>query len=127
MKIIQKTLVSGLRLIMAPQPDAATATVLILVGAGSKYETKKENGLSHFLEHMYFKGTALRPTAQIISETLDNLGAVSNAFTSHEYTGYYVKGNPKHTGAFIDVLSDIYLNSAFPEKEIEKEKRRVIK
>ena len=73
MKIIQKTLVSGLRLIMAPQPDAATATVLILVGAGSKYETKKENGLSHFLEHMYFKGTALRPTAQIISETLDNL------------------------------------------------------
>jgi predicted Zn-dependent peptidase len=126
MKIIQKTLSNGLRIVMAPQPDAATATVLILVGTGSKYETKKENGLSHFLEHMYFKGTELRPTARIIAETLDNMGAVSNAFTSHEYTGYYAKGNPSHVKAFIDVLSDIYLHSTFPEKEIEKEKGVII-
>lgn len=111
---------------MAPQPDAATATVLILVGTGSKFETKKENGLSHFLEHMYFKGTTARPSARIISEALDNLGAVSNAFTGHEYTGYYAKGNPKHVETFIDILSDIYLNSTFPEKEIEKEKGVII-
>jgi predicted Zn-dependent peptidase len=126
MKILQKKLSTGLRLLMAPQPDAATVTVLVLVGTGSKYETKKESGLSHFLEHMYFKGTTLRPTARILSEELDNLGAVSNAFTGHEYTGYYVKGNPKHTALFVDVLSDIYLNSTFPEKEIEKEKGVVI-
>jgi len=115
-----------MRLVMAPQPDAATATVLILVGAGSKYETKKESGLSHFLEHMYFKGTELHPTARSISEALDNLGAVSNAFTSHEYTGYYAKGNPKHATTFIDILSDIYLHSTFPEKEIEKEKGVIV-
>jgi predicted Zn-dependent peptidase len=99
---------------------------LRLVGTGSKYETKKENGLSHFLEHMYFKGTTLHPTARSISEALDNLGAVSNAFTSHEYTGYYAKGNPKHTETFIDILSDIYLHSTFLEKEIEKEKGVII-
>ncbi len=126
MKTLQKKLPGGLRLIMTPQPDAATATVLILVGTGSKYETKKESGLSHFLEHMYFKGTALHPSARSISEALDNLGAVSNAFTSHEYTGYYAKGNPKHTETFIDILSDIYLHSTFPEKEIEKEKGVIV-
>jgi predicted Zn-dependent peptidase len=126
MKIIEKKLSSGLRIVMAPQADAATATVLLLVGTGSKYETKKENGLSHFLEHMYFKGTELRPSARIISEDLDNLGAVSNAFTSHEYTGYYAKGNPKHVATFIDILSDIYLHSTFPEKEIMKEKGVII-
>ncbi|MDB5254688.1 MAG: peptidase protein [Candidatus Nomurabacteria bacterium] len=126
MKIIQKKLPNGLRIVMAPQADAATATVLVLVGTGSKYETKKESGLSHFLEHMYFKGTTIRPSARIISEALDNLGAVSNAFTSHEYTGYYAKGNPAHVDTFIDILGDIYMNSTFPEKEIEKEKGVII-
>lgn len=126
MKIIQKKLPNGLRLVMAPQADAATATVLILVGTGSKHEKKIENGLSHFLEHMYFKGTALRPTAKIIAEAFDGLGAISNAFTDKEYTGYYAKGNPAHTDQFIDVLSDIYLNSTFPDIEIGKEKGVVI-
>jgi predicted Zn-dependent peptidase len=126
MKIIEKKLPSGLRIVMAPQADAATATVLLLVGTGSKHESKKENGLSHFLEHMYFKGTELRPSARSISEALDNLGAVSNAFTSHEYTGYYAKGNPKHAETFVDILSDIYLHSTFPEKEIAKEKGVII-
>ncbi len=126
MKIIQKKLPTGLRLLMTPQPDAATVTVLVLVGAGSKYEAKKESGLSHFLEHMYFKGTTARPTARVISEELDNIGAISNAFTGHEYTGYYAKGSPKHAEKFVDVLSDIYLNSTFPEKEIEKEKGVIV-
>ncbi len=126
MKIIQKILPNGLRIVLAPQADAATATALVLVGTGSKYETKKENGLSHFLEHMYFKGTTLRPTAQHIAEDFDNLGAISNAFTGHEYTGYYAKGNPAHVGTFIDILSDIYLHSTFPDQEIEKEKGVII-
>lgn len=126
MKIIEKKFSNGLRVVMAPQADAVTATVLILVGTGSKYETKKENGLSHFLEHMYFKGTERHPTAQTIAERFDNLGAISNAFTSHEYTGYYAKGNPVHVDSFVDILSDIYLHSTFPEQEIEKEKGVVI-
>ncbi|HTH93388.1 MAG TPA: pitrilysin family protein [Candidatus Paceibacterota bacterium] len=126
MKIIKKKLPNGLTVLMLPQPDAPTVTTLILVGAGSKYETKKESGLSHFLEHMYFKGTVARPSPRIISQELDALGAVSNAFTGHEYTGYYAKGNPSHIDTFIDVLSDIYLNSTFPEKEIEKEKGVII-
>lgn len=126
MKIIQKKLPNGLRIVLAPQADAATATVLVLVGTGSKYENKKENGLSHFLEHMMFKGTTIRPDARSISEAFDNLGAVSNAFTAHEYTGYYAKGNPKHVDTFIDILGDIYLHSTFPEKEIEKEKGVII-
>lgn len=126
MKIIQKKLPNGLRLVMAPQADAATATVLILVGTGSKYEKKTENGLSHFLEHMYFKGTILRPTAKSIAEAFDGLGAISNAFTDKEYTGYYAKGNPAHADQFIDILSDMYLHSTFPEIEIEKEKGVVI-
>jgi predicted Zn-dependent peptidase len=126
MKIIQKTLSNGLRLVMVPQADAATATVLILVGTGSKYEKKTENGLSHFLEHMYFKGTESRPSAKILAEAFDGLGAISNAFTDKEYTGYYAKGNPAHTDQFIDILSDIYLHSTFPENEIGKEKGVVI-
>jgi predicted Zn-dependent peptidase len=121
MKIIEKKLSNGLRVVMIPQADAQTATALILVGTGSKYEKKTENGLSHFLEHMYFKGTTNRPNAKTIAEAFDTLGALSNAFTTHEYTGYYAKGNPAHTNEFIDILSDIYCNSLFPESEIKKE------
>jgi predicted Zn-dependent peptidase len=120
------TLENGLRIIAIPRPEAAIVTALVLVGTGSKYESKEENGLSHFLEHMCFKGTVRRPSAKVISEELDGVGAVSNAFTSHEYTGYYAKGSPKHLSTFIDVLSDTYLNSTFPEAEIQKEKGVII-
>ncbi len=120
------TLPTGLRMVLAPRAEATTATVLVLVGTGSEYETASEKGLSHFLEHMYFKGTVLRPTSRIISSELDALGAVSNAFTSQEYTGYYAKGNPKHVKTFIDILGDIYLNATFPETELEKERGVII-
>lgn len=120
-----KTLKNGLQIVAVPT-DAPTVTALVLVGTGSNYERPNEGGLSHFLEHMCFKGTLRYPTARIITETLDSLGAISNAFTSHEYTGYYVKGNPKHFGTFLSVLSDIYLNSTFPEAEIEKEKGVIV-
>jgi predicted Zn-dependent peptidase len=121
MKIIEKKLPNGLRILMLPQADAQTATALVLVGTGSKYEKKNENGLSHFLEHMYFKGTIARPNAKTIAEAFDKLGAISNAFTEKEYTGYYTKGNPAHVSEFITILSDIYINSIFPESEIKKE------
>ncbi len=122
MKIIRKKLKSGLRLIMVPTKDSPTVTALVMVEAGSKYETKSQNGISHFLEHMCFKGTRRRPRSLDISHELDALGAESNAFTSFEYTGYYAKASSKHVGPLIDVVSDIYLNPQFPKEEIEKEK-----
>jgi predicted Zn-dependent peptidase len=101
-------------------------TVLVLVGTGSKYEEKEENGISHFLEHMYFKGTKKRPTSKIIAETLDKVGGIYNAFTSEEYTGYFAKVAVPHFDLALDWVSDIFLNSTLPEKEIEKEKGVVI-
>jgi predicted Zn-dependent peptidase len=106
--------------------DNPTVTVLVLVETGSKYETKAKNGISHFLEHMCFKGTAMRPSAHAISAELDGLGSQSNAFTGQEYTGYYAKSDAKHFKQIFDVVSDIYLNSTFPEGEIEKEKGVIV-
>lgn len=109
-----------------PMKDNPTATVLVLVEAGSKYETKKVNGISHFLEHMCFKGTTKRPKAIDISKELDSLGSQYNAFTAQEYTGYYAKSDAKHFSKIFDVVSDIYLNSTFPEIEMEREKGVII-
>jgi predicted Zn-dependent peptidase len=106
--------------------DNPTVTVLVLVEAGSKYETKKINGISHFLEHMCFKGTVKRPKAIDISKELDAIGSQYNAFTAQEYTGYYAKSDAKHFKKIFDVVSDIYLNSTFPEIEMEKEKGVII-
>ena len=126
MKFTKKVLKNGLRVITVPMKDNPTATVLVLVEAGSKYETKKINGLSHFLEHMCFKGTIKRPKAIDISKELDALGSQYNAFTAQEYTGYYAKSDAKHFGQIFDVVSDIYLNSTFPEAEMQKEKGVII-
>ena len=117
---------NGLRIILVPQAQSLTATVLILVEAGSKYETKDINGLSHFLEHMCFKGTKKRPTSIEISSELDSIGAAFNAFTGMEFTGYYAKARPEHFGTILDVVSDIYLNQIFDLKEIDKEKGVII-
>ena len=125
-KAKKKIFNNGLRVITVPMKDNPTVTVLVLVGTGSDYETKKINGISHFLEHMCFKGTTKRPSAQIISHELDALGCQSNAFTSHEYTGYYAKGDAKKFPKIFDIVSDIYLNSTLSEVEIEKEKGVII-
>ncbi len=122
----KKILKNGLRIITVPMKDNPTVTVLVLVGTGSDYETKKINGISHFLEHMCFKGTIKRPTAQAISHELDALGAQYNAFTDHEMTGYYAKSDAKNFKKIFDVVSDIYLNSTFPEAEMQKEKGVII-
>lgn len=126
MKFTKKVLHNGLRVITVPMKDNPTVTVLVLVEAGSKYETKKINGLSHFLEHMCFKGTIKRPKAIDISKELDSLGSQYNAFTSQEFTGYYAKSDAKHFKQIFDVVSDIYLNSTFPEAEMNKEKGVII-
>ena len=126
MKFKKTILKNGLRVITVPMKDNPTVTALVLVETGSKYETKNINGLSHFLEHMCFKGTIKRPTARDISTELDTLGAQYNAFTGQEYTGYYAKSDAKHFKKIFDVVSDIYLNSTFPEPEMQKEKGVVI-
>ncbi len=126
MKYIKTKLKNGLRVITVPMKDNPTVTVLVLVETGSKYENKKNNGLSHFLEHMCFKGTVKRPNAHAISAELDGLGSQYNAFTGQEYTGYYAKSDAKHFKQVFDVVSDIYLNSTFPEAEMEKEKGVIV-
>lgn len=126
MKYTKKVLKNGLRVIVVLMKDNPTVTVLVLVEAGSKYETKKINGISHFLEHMCFKGTVKRPKAIDISRELDTIGSQYNAFTAQEYTGYYAKSDAKHFRKIFDVVSDIYLNSTFPETEMQKEKGVII-
>lgn len=117
---------NGLRIILVPQPQSLATTVLVLVEAGSKYETKEINGLSHFLEHMCFKGTKKRPKSFDISSELDGLGAVYNAFTSMECTSYFAKARPECFDNILDVVSDIYLNQIFESKEIDKERGVII-
>ena len=116
------TLNNGLKVITIPIEHANSVTVLILVGTGSKYETKDVNGISHFLEHMFFKGTKKRPNTLKISETLDMVGGEYNAFTSKEVTGFWAKVDKKHSDVALDWISDIFLNSKFDEKEMEREK-----
>ncbi len=126
MKFNQKILENGLKIVTIPMTDNPAVTVFIMVSTGSKYESKETNGLSHFLEHMVFKGTPKRPTALDIAKELESLGAQYNAFTSQEFTGYYAKVNASYVDTAIDVVSDIYLNPLLDSKEIEKEKGVII-
>jgi predicted Zn-dependent peptidase len=120
------TLDNGLRIVTVPMENTNTVTCLILVGTGSKYETKDINGISHFLEHMFFKGTKKRPNTLKISEVLDSVGGEYNAFTSKEITGYWAKVDKKHTDVALDWITDIFLNSKYDEKEIQREKGVII-
>jgi predicted Zn-dependent peptidase len=126
MKFNKTTLNNGLRIITVPMIDNPSVTVLVMVEAGSKYEDKKNNGLSHFLEHMVFKGTPKRPKAIDISKELDSIGSHYNAFTSQEFTGYYAKADARHLDKIIDVVSDMYNNPLFEEEEIKKEKGVIV-
>lgn len=112
----------GLQLITVPMKNTNTVTVLVAVRAGSNFETKSINGVSHFLEHMCFKGTEKRPTTLMISGELDAIGGQYNAFTSKEWTGYYAKAEARHLPFLIDILSDIFLHSTLSEEEMEREK-----
>jgi predicted Zn-dependent peptidase len=118
----RKVLQNGLRIITVPMPSFESATVLVMVGAGSRYETEKNNGISHFLEHMAFKGTNKRPNAQAIASLIDGIGGEFNAFTSKEVTGYYVKSAVTHVDLCLDILSDMLQNSKLDKYEIEREK-----
>jgi len=122
MKYTRKVLKNGLRALIIPMPSFESATAMIMVGAGSRYETKQNSGISHFLEHMAFKGTKKRPTAMEIATLIDGVGGEFNAFTSKEITGYYVKAGVPHVDLCLDVLSDMLQNSRLDQTEIDKEK-----
>ena len=122
MNFQRKVLANGLRILTIPMPSFESATVLVMVGAGSRYETKLNNGISHFLEHMAFKGTKKRPSAMQISSLIDGIGGEFNAFTGKETTGFYIKSSANHIDLSLDVLSDMLQNSLLDEKEIDKER-----
>lgn len=122
MKFKKTTLPNGVRVIVVPAHDNPSATVMVATETGSHYEEKRENGLSHFLEHMLFKGTPTRPSALSVSTELDSIGAESNAYTSNELTAYYAKSEKKHWKKLLEVVSDIFLNPSFPAADLEKER-----
>jgi predicted Zn-dependent peptidase len=122
----RQTLDNGLRLLTASMPQVASTTCFVFYAAGSRYETPETNGIAHFSEHMFFKGTEKRPTARDIGIEIDGIGGEFNAFTGKEYTGYYVKCAAEHRGVALDVLSDMLRHSKFLEEEIEREKGVII-
>jgi len=125
-KAKRRTLSNGLKVVLVHIPNSPTTTVEVRVETGSKYESNKELGLSHFLEHMCFKGTKKRPSAAEVHKVFDELGAVNNAFTSTEVTGYWAKASSKNVLKVIDIVSDIYLNTVFKKEDLDKEKGVVI-
>ncbi|MDX6414610.1 MAG: hypothetical protein QOH23_2020 [Gaiellaceae bacterium] len=121
-----ETLANGLRILTAPMDSAQSVTCAIMLAAGSRYETAETNGIAHFAEHMFFKGTERRPTARDISMEIDAIGGEFNAFTGKEYTGYYVKCAAESRDIALDVLVDMLRNSKFDSDEIEREKGVII-
>ena len=117
---------NGLRLLTVPMPQVASTTCFVFLAAGSRYETAETNGIAHFSEHMFFKGTERRPTARDIGVAIDGIGGEFNAFTAKEYTGYYVKCAAEHRGVALDVLTDMLRHSKFETEEIEREKGVII-
>jgi predicted Zn-dependent peptidase len=122
----RQTLSNGLRVVTAPMPQAKSVACFIMLAAGSRYETRETNGIAHFAEHMFFKGTERRPTARDIAGEIDAIGAEFNAFTSKEYTGYYVKCAAEHRDVALDVLVDMLRNSKFAQEEVEREKGVIV-
>ncbi len=126
MKLKSIKLKNGLPVFLVNLPQSKTATILMMCKTGSKYESREISGLSHFIEHMIFKGTKKRPNTLTLSSELDSLGAEFNAFTAKEYTGYYIKVPKNKINNAVDILSDILLNSKFDSEEIEREKGVII-
>jgi predicted Zn-dependent peptidase len=125
MVIMKQTLHNGLRIVAEPIPYVRSIALGIWIGTGSENETVRENGISHFMEHMMFKGTRKR-TARQLAESFDEIGGHVNAFTSKEITCYYVKVLDQHFKTCLEILSDMFFESILAENEIEKEKKVII-
>jgi predicted Zn-dependent peptidase len=113
---------NGVRVVLVPDDKAVAVLAQVLVETGSAYENKKNNGISHFLEHMVFKGTKRRPSTKIIAEEVDGIGGQMNAFTGQEETGYWIKMPSGYAENAIDLVADIYLNPLLEQREINRER-----
>ena len=120
------TLTNGTRIVTANMPNARSVTIGIYLATGSRYEDKAEMGISHFLEHILFKGTEKRPTAQALSETIEGVGGILNGETDKELTVYWCKVARPHFAIALDVLTDMITNSQFDPIEIDKERQVII-
>src|SRR3989344_5054276 len=117
-----RTLKNGLTVILIDTEAFPSLTTLLLVGAGSRYENTKNNGIAHFFEHMAFKGSKRFPDSFTIASTIEGAGGVFNAFTSKDHTGYWIKSTVTHFSTVVDVLSDMIIHPILAEEEIEREK-----
>jgi predicted Zn-dependent peptidase len=122
----QHTLSNGIRVLTAPMPQAQSVSCILMFAAGSRYETPETNGIAHFAEHMFFKGTERRPTARQIAGEIDGIGGQMNAFTGKELTGYYVRCAAEHRDIALDAIVDMIRHSLFDREEIEREKGVIV-
>jgi predicted Zn-dependent peptidase len=122
----KELLSNGLTLLTVPMPSTQAVTVLVMIKVGSRNETSQYRGISHFLEHMPFKGTQKYPTALKLSSTVDAVGAQFNAFTGKEATGFWVKAAGKHSQLALEILSQLVFHPLLPSREIEREKGVII-
>ena len=120
------TLSNGLRVLTAPLPHAQSVACYIMLAAGSRYEDASNRGIAHFAEHMFFKGTEKRPSSRDLTTVVDGMGGEFNAFTSKEYTGYYIRCAGEQRDIALDVLVDMVRNSKFDGEELEREKGVII-
>ena len=127
MGVFERTkLANGIRVLTAPLGHAQSVSCFVMLAAGSRYESKDTNGIAHFAEHMFFKGTERRPQSRDITTEIDAIGGEFNAFTGKEYTGYYVKCAAEQRGVALDVLVDMLRHSKFEPEEIEREKGVIV-
>ncbi len=122
----KKVLPNGLTVLMVPIETAASVTMSIFVKAGSRYEEDRINGISHFLEHLHFKGTKNYPSAKKLSEAVDSVGGEFNANTGKEHTQYYIRAAYEHMDLVLDVLTDMLQRPLMDPKEMEREKGVII-
>lgn len=121
-----KKLDNGLRVLFFPVEHAKSVAMYVTAKVGSRYEDQKNNGIAHFLEHLMFKGTKVRPSTEIISKELDSIGASYNAFTAKDRTAYHISAHKKHLAKINDILADMYQNSLLDKKEMEQEKGVIV-
>jgi predicted Zn-dependent peptidase len=117
---------NGLRVLTSTMPHSRSVCLAIFVGAGSCYESKEEAGISHFAEHLFFKGTERRPTSKEITQDIEGIGGIINGGTDKEVTVFWCKVASSHFPIALDVLSDLLLNSRFDNKDIERERQVIM-
>ena len=122
----KKVLGNGLRIITCPMPHTRSVSICIYLGAGSRYESEAQAGVSHFIEHLCFRGTEKRLSAKDISGAIEGVGGVLNGGTDKELTVYWCKVAQPHFQLALDVLADMVLHSRFEKKDIEKERKIIV-